>query len=154
MPVTAWRIKYQALAGNLCNSAPAVAAFRGLFVGGVTNVVSMGNVSSIRSGQPGVLEFFAGVGLARIGLESSGFRVAWANDCSSDKQLLYDAQFSETPRDHEFKLADIGAVSIDDLPRGAALAWASSPCTDLSLAGGRAGLSGSQSGVFGSSSGC
>lgn len=128
--------------------APAVAAFRGLFVGGVTNVVSMGNVSSIRSGQPGVLEFFAGVGLARIGLESSGFRVAWANDCSSDKQLLYDAQFSETPRDHEFKLADIGAVSIDDLPRGAALAWASSPCTDLSLAGGRAGLSGSQSGVF------
>ncbi len=109
--------------------------------------VRMGNVTLIDAVRPRVLEFFAGIGLARIGLESAGFRVAWANDYEPDKKAMYDAQFSKTSG-HTFNLGDIGQVQADDLPRDAALAWASSPCTDLSLAGTRAGLGGTQSGTF------
>lgn len=101
----------------------------------------------INAARPRVLEFFAGIGLARMGLESAGFRIAWANDYEPDKKAMYDAQFSGSS-DHAFALGDIGKVQVDDLPHDAALAWASSPCTDLSLAGTRAGLGGAQSGTF------
>ncbi|CAM2797479.1 DNA cytosine methyltransferase [Skermania piniformis] len=107
----------------------------------------MGNVTPIDAARPRVLEFFAGIGLARMGLEAAGFRVAWANDYEPDKKAMYDAQFGESVG-HTFSLGDIGKVPAADLPRDAALAWASSPCTDLSLAGSRAGLAGAQSGTF------
>lgn len=107
----------------------------------------MGEVTPISAARPKVLEFFAGIGLARMGLESAGFRVAWANDYEPDKKAMYEAQFGDTD-DHTFVLGDIGKVKADDLPRDASLAWASSPCTDLSLAGGRAGFAGTQSGTF------
>lgn len=107
----------------------------------------MGELTPINAARPKVLEFFAGIGLARMGLESAGFRVAWANDYEPDKKAMYDAQFAESD-DHAFALGDIGKVKVADLPRDASLAWASSPCTDLSLAGGRAGLAGVQSGTF------
>lgn len=107
----------------------------------------MERVGSIDSATPGALEFFAGIGLARIGLEAAGFRVTWANDFDPDKKAMYEAQF-EDAGDHVFALGDIGKITADELPRDAALAWASSPCTDLSLAGGRAGLAGNQSGTF------
>ncbi len=92
------------------------------------------------------MEFFAGIGLARKGLESAGFRVAWANDYEADKKAMYDAEFGTD--DEHFALGDIAKVSVDQLPRDAKLAWASSPCTDLSLAGNRAGFAGAQSGTF------
>ena len=107
----------------------------------------MERVGSIDSATPGALEFFAGIGLARIGLEAVGFRVTWANDFDPDKKAMYEAQF-EDAGDHVFALGDIGKITADELPRDAALAWASSPCTDLSLAGGRAGLAGNQSVTF------
>lgn len=107
----------------------------------------MGKVVPIDNAKPGVLEFFAGIGLARIGLEAAGFRVTWANDFDPDKKAMYEAQF-EDAGDHVFALGDIGKITADELPKDAALAWASSPCTDLSLAGGRAGLAGNQSGTF------
>ena len=107
----------------------------------------MERVGSIDNAKPGVLEFFAGIGLARIGLEAAGFRVTWANDFDPDKKAMYEAQF-EDAGDHVFALGDIGKITADELPRDAALAWASSPCTDLSLAGGRAGLAGNQSVTF------
>ncbi|WP_141887899.1 DNA cytosine methyltransferase [Leucobacter komagatae] len=107
----------------------------------------MGNVTPISAARPRVLEFFAGIGLARMGLEEAGFQVAWANDYEPDKKAMYDAQFAESS-DHSFALGDIGKVKAKDLPRDAELAWASSPCTDLSLAGTRAGLAGVQSGTF------
>jgi DNA (cytosine-5)-methyltransferase 1 len=107
----------------------------------------VGDVALIDAARPRVLEFFAGIGLARMGLEAAGFRVAWANDFEPYKKAMYDAQFGESP-DHAFALGDIGKVQVEDLPKDAALAWASSPCTDLSLAGGRAGLAGTQSGTF------
>ncbi|MDR2374262.1 MAG: DNA (cytosine-5-)-methyltransferase [Bifidobacteriaceae bacterium] len=107
----------------------------------------MGQVTGAGGGRPGVLEFFAGIGLARMGLEAAGFRVVWANDSEPNKAAMYGTQFPASA-DHEFALGDIGQVRADDLPRGASLAWASSPCTDLSLAGGRAGLAGAHSGAF------
>lgn len=107
----------------------------------------MGKVVPIDNAKPGVLEFFAGIGLARIGLEAAGFRVTWANDFDPDKKAMYEAQF-EDAGDHVFALGDIGKITADELPKDAPLAWASSPCTDLSLAGGRAGLAGNQSGTF------
>lgn len=113
----------------------------------------MSNVTPITAAKPQVLEFFAGIGLARMGLERAGFHVAWANDFEPKKKAMYDGQFPGAGAGagagaHEYALGDIGAVAAADLPAGAAVAWASSPCTDLSLAGGRAGLGGGQSGTF------
>lgn len=104
-------------------------------------------VTSIDSARPKALEFFAGIGLARRGLESTGFRVTWANDYETKKLEIYEKNYVPT-LDHQFVLGDISDVSGKDLPQGASLAWASSPCTDLSLAGTRAGLAGKQSGTF------
>ncbi|GAA3592336.1 DNA cytosine methyltransferase [Klugiella xanthotipulae] len=50
--------------------------------------------------------------------------------------------------DHTFALGDITHVTAEQIPGPLALAWASFPCTDLSLAGGRAGLDGSASATF------
>lgn len=107
----------------------------------------MHNVTPISAARPRVMEFFAGIGLARMGLEQAGFRVTWANDYEQDKKAMYDAQFGVRD-EHVFALGDIAEVSVGTLPRDASLAWASSPCTDLSLAGARAGLAGAQSGTF------
>lgn len=100
------------------------------------------------SAAPIAIEFFAGIGLARIGLELAGFDVKWSNDFEADKQSMYAAHFKDEPSEHSFVLGDIGDVSAKDLPAGASIAWASSPCTDLSLAGARAGLAGKSSGTF------
>jgi DNA (cytosine-5)-methyltransferase 1 len=110
----------------------------------------MSNVTSIAAARPSVLEFFAGIGLARIGLENVGFHVAWSNDFEADKKAMYDGHFKDAKRGnpHTFVLGDVASVRGNDLPDGAAVAWASSPCTDLSLAGGRAGLDGVASGTF------
>jgi DNA (cytosine-5)-methyltransferase 1 len=114
------------------------------------SVSPVGTVRPIRSAasaKPKVIEFFAGIGLARMGLESAGFELTWANDYEPDKHAMYLGQFGELDS-HTFKLGDIATVSGADLPKDASLAWASSPCTDLSLAGSRAGLAGTQSGTF------
>lgn len=88
-------------------------------------------------------EFFAGGGLARLGLEPA-FRCVFANDFDPQKARAYSAAFGA---DH-FHEGDVGALSADDLPGRATLAWASFPCQDLSLAGGRAGFDGERSGAF------
>jgi len=107
----------------------------------------MGTLTPITAARPRALEFFAGIGLARMGLEAAGFSVAWANDYEPDKKAMYDAQFGESAPEH-FALGDVGKVTVEQLPRDVSLAWASSPCTDLSLAGNRAGFAGAQSGTF------
>ncbi|MFG3342374.1 DNA cytosine methyltransferase [Glycomyces sp. NPDC048151] len=94
-----------------------------------------------------VAEFFAGIGLARLGLESAGFRVTWANDIEQAKQEMYVSQFGESAK-AEYRLEDIAEVKGSELPERLSLAWASFPCTDLSLAGKRSGLAGKHSGTF------
>jgi len=84
---------------------------------------------------PRVAEFFAGIGLVRMALEREGCRVVFANDISVAKQQLYAANFGST----EYLQADIRTIRGRDVP-DVEIATASFPCTDLSLAGARAGL--------------
>lgn len=91
-----------------------------------------------------VAEFFAGIGLMRMGLEQAGWRVVYANDVDEKKAQMYAAHFGETG---DFALADIHRLEASDIP-SVSLATASFPCNDLSLAGARKGLAGAQSSAF------
>lgn len=90
-------------------------------------------------------EFFAGVGLMRIGLERRGWKIAFSNDICKDKYEMYAAHFEDA--DDHFVIEDIHKLKAEEVPT-ITLATASFPCNDLSLAGARAGLKGSQSSAF------
>lgn len=90
-------------------------------------------------------EFFAGIGLMRLGLEKEGWKVVFANDIDKQKEEMYRGNFSDA--DRHFKSGDINALIPSDIPRFN-LATASFPCNDLSLAGARAGLGGTNSSAF------
>ncbi|NSL90219.1 DNA (cytosine-5-)-methyltransferase [Chitinophaga sp. Mgbs1] len=92
-----------------------------------------------------VAEFFAGIGLMRAGLERAGWATVLANDIDPIKRRLYLNHFKGST-DH-FVLEDIHKLSADSIPN-VDLATASFPCTDLSLAGRRAGLQGKHSSAF------
>src|SRR5262245_7011451 len=94
------------------------------------------------SGAP-LYEFFAGGGLARLGVEPD-FACAFANDIDPGKASAYRAAFG----DDDMRVGDIWKLGTSDLPGQAALAWASFPCQDLSLAGARRGLAAPRSGAF------
>jgi DNA (cytosine-5)-methyltransferase 1 len=94
------------------------------------------------SGAP-LYEFFAGGGLARLGL-ADAFSCVFANDIEPAKASAYRAAFG----DEVMREGDIWKLSTSDLPGQAALAWASFPCQDLSLAGERRGLAAPRSGAF------
>ncbi len=88
-------------------------------------------------------EFFAGGGMARLGL-GAGWQCLLANDIDPKKMETYRANFGDggTVR---CDISDLKAKSLPGLPT---LAWASFPCQDLSLAGNRIGLAGEHSGTF------
>jgi DNA (cytosine-5)-methyltransferase 1 len=88
-------------------------------------------------------EFFAGGGMARLGL-GPGWRCLAANEIDRKKAASYAANFDS----EALIVADIAALSAEDLQGDADLAWASFPCQDLSLAGNGAGLGGARSGTF------
>jgi DNA (cytosine-5)-methyltransferase 1 len=90
-------------------------------------------------------EFFAGGGMARLGL-GDGWDCAFANDFDPVKAATYGANFPDATK--HFSEGDVWGLRAGDLPGRADLAWASSPCQDFSLAGGRAGLSGGRSSAF------
>jgi DNA (cytosine-5)-methyltransferase 1 len=91
-----------------------------------------------------VMEFFAGIGLFRLGLEASGWSCALANDISVDKAETYRSNFG----DDQLVVGDIWELDPRTIPTALA-ATASFPCTDLSLAGERRGLQGNESGTVG-----
>lgn len=93
------------------------------------------------SDKPAFLEFFAGSGLVSHALRPY-FDVAWANDISAKKAAVYTANHGG----EHFHLGSIADVDGKDLPP-AALAWASFPCQDLSLAGLTAGIHARRSGL-------
>lgn len=97
-----------------------------------------------RNPRPTFLEFFAGGGMARVGL-GEGWTCAFANDFDPVKAATYRANFADA--DEHFRQGDVFALTADVLPT-ADLAWASSPCQDFSLAGARAGLAGGKSSAF------
>src|SRR5262249_35201739 len=90
-------------------------------------------------------EFFAGIGLMRMGLELEGWSVSLANDLDEQKYEMYKGQFAGA-EDH-FLVEDIHKLRGERVP-SVTLATASFPCNDLSLAGARAGLRGDQSSAF------
>lgn len=92
-----------------------------------------------------VAEFFAGIGLMRAGLEKAGWNVKIANDIDPVKKKLYVNHFAKSSQ--HFILEDIHKLLPDAIP-SVDLATASFPCTDLSLAGRRAGLQGEHSSAF------
>ena len=81
---------------------------------------------------PDFYEFFAGGGMARAGL-GADWRCLFANDFDHKKSRIYRENWG----DAELRTADVGKLSVKDIPGCAHLAWASFPCQDLSLAGGR-----------------
>jgi DNA (cytosine-5)-methyltransferase 1 len=92
-----------------------------------------------------VAEFFAGIGLMRLGLERQGWNVVFANDIDPAKFEMYREHFPGA-RDH-FLIDDIHRIDAANIPE-VELATASFPCNDLSLAGSRKGLRGRQSSSF------
>jgi DNA (cytosine-5)-methyltransferase 1 len=92
-----------------------------------------------------VAEFFAGIGLMRLGLENAGWQVEFANDIAADKEEMYRGHFGDSSG--HFYLSDIHDLTAKDVPT-VSLATASFPCNDLSLAGGRMGLAGKNSSAF------
>ncbi len=83
--------------------------------------------------------------MARLGL-GAGWTCGFANDFDPVKAATYRANFADAAG--HFHAGDVWQLSADDLPGRADLAWASSPCQDFSLAGGRAGLAGGRSSAF------
>jgi len=90
-------------------------------------------------------EFFAGIGLMRLGLEKEGWSIAFANDIAAEKYEMYSAHFQDA--NAHFVLEDIHKLNADDIP-AVSLATASFPCNDLSLAGMRKGLAGKESSAY------
>jgi DNA (cytosine-5)-methyltransferase 1 len=95
-------------------------------------------------GRPGFYEFFAGGGMARLGL-GPHWHCLFANEICEKKAAAYRAYFGPSP---ELIVDDVRRLCCSHLPAGASLAWASFPCQDLSLAGNGRGLAGERSGTF------
>jgi len=91
------------------------------------------------------VEFFAGIGLMRLGLEKQGWSVSYANDMDPRKYEMYQTHFGDVDRNYD--VADIHKIPASRIPT-VTLATASFPCNDLSLAGSRKGLAGKQSSAF------
>ncbi|WP_163228472.1 DNA cytosine methyltransferase [Caulobacter rhizosphaerae] len=105
-----------------------------------------------RNAAPGPVfyEFFAGGGMARLGL-GEAWTCAFANDFDPVKAATYRANFADAGAangEGHFHQGDVWKIAPADLPGQADLAWASSPCQDFSLAGARAGLQGGRSSAF------
>jgi DNA (cytosine-5)-methyltransferase 1 len=80
------------------------------------------------------LEFFAGGGMARAGLQPQ-WQSVWANDFSAAKASVYQKNWGLG----ELYVGDVAKVDADSLPE-AHMVWGSFPCQDLSAAGNRSGI--------------
>ena len=89
-------------------------------------------------------EFFAGIGLVRLGLAETGWSCIYANDINPKKQELYEKQFGV---EGHFHLGDVwnSEEVLARLTEAPFLATASFPCIDLSLAGHFRGFEGDHS---------
>jgi DNA (cytosine-5)-methyltransferase 1 len=98
-----------------------------------------------RAPEKTVAEYFAGIGLVRMGLEASGWRVVFANDFDPRKYEMY-LGFYANAADH-YLVEDVFKVRVEEIP-SALIATCSFPCIDLSLAGNMNGLNGRHSSAF------
>ena len=88
------------------------------------------------------VEYFAGIGLFRMGLERAGWSVEFANDWDVERAQIYEGFFGD-----KYEIRDIFSVSHEQIPH-TTLATCSFPCIDLSLAGKREGIHGQHTGAF------
>ena len=91
----------------------------------------------IRGSPLTVAEYFAGIGLVRMGLQPYGWRVLFANDISEKKYEMYKAFFSDA--EAHYIVSDVFDVNPATAP-ATTLATCSFPCIDLSLAGNMNGM--------------
>ena len=94
---------------------------------------------------PRFYEFFAGGGMARLGL-GKAWECIFANDISPMKSAAYRANFPDANK--HLSVRDINSILVSDLPERADMIWGSFPCQDLSLAGSGKGLDGKRSGLI------
>jgi DNA (cytosine-5)-methyltransferase 1 len=92
-----------------------------------------------------VAEYFAGIGLVRMGLEPCGWRTVFANDISEKKYEMYRTFFPDA--EQHYNIGDIFDLNPADIP-ATMLATCSFPCIDLSLAGNMNGITGKHSSAF------
>ena len=97
-----------------------------------------------------LLEFFAGIGLMHQGLQTAGWQCVYANDLDPHKETLYRSHFGDVDYWHLEDVWNTEAVAqrIEASVDTAALATASFPCTDMSLAGRMEGFAGAESSAF------
>lgn len=95
-------------------------------------------------------EFFAGGGMARMGLGNEQWRCTFANEWCTKKAASYIGRFGigEPKICRELEVCDVADLKPHQLPGTPTLVWGSFPCQDLSLAGSGAGLKGERSGTF------
>ena len=98
--------------------------------------------SQARAFSPTVAEYFAGIGLFRMGLEDAGWKVIYANDWNSEREQLYRGFFGDG-----YEIKDVFTIRAEEVPY-VTLATCSFPCVDLSLAGNLEGLKGEHSSAF------
>ena len=84
-----------------------------------------------------VAEYFAGIGLVRMGLQQHGWQVLFANDISKKKYEMYQKFFPDA-EDH-YVIDNIFSIDHANIP-STSLATCSFPCIDLSVAGNRNGI--------------
>lgn len=82
-------------------------------------------------------EYFAGIGLVRMGLQPFDWQVAFANDISEKKYEMYKTFFPDV--ELHYRVEDIFNIDSSSIP-STTLATCSFPCIDLSLAGNMNGL--------------
>lgn len=93
-----------------------------------------------------VAEYFAGIGLVRMGLQPFGWNVKFANDFAPKKFEMYQEFFSDAKL--HYMIEDIFKLDHTKIP-STTLATCSFPCVDLSLAGNMNGIiNGSHSSAF------
>ncbi|MCB0211480.1 MAG: DNA (cytosine-5-)-methyltransferase [Anaerolineae bacterium] len=92
-----------------------------------------------------VAEYFAGIGLVRLGLYNAGWQTVFANDFDEKKYEMYSSYFRDET--HRYVLKDIRDLDISEIP-STLLATASFPCIDLSVAGNQNGINGKHSSAF------
>jgi DNA (cytosine-5)-methyltransferase 1 len=92
-----------------------------------------------------VAEYFAGIGLVRMGLQPCGWQVVFANDFSEKKYTMYKTFFADA--EEHYVVGDIFALDSAAIST-TTLATCSFPCIDLSLAGNMNGIDGQHSSAF------
>ena len=89
------------------------------------------------------VDLFAGVGMARMGMEQAGFKCVYTCEFDKHKRKEYEIIHGNDPEG-----CDIRNVRATDIPR-ADVWFFGAPCQDFSLAGLRKGLGGDRSSLIG-----